>query len=415
MVHPRRKCIAAVLALQVACTAGLYPDCTTEQRMELNISSTAPPHCHVINIWGVGAYLSSSFDQIGVGWGHRKWAQGLQIYRRHANRMGGIRLGQNHVGYLNVSLARNLSESDVKGRGTQGKWRDYYQELCANPALHVLLGPVDSVDEADILEQRKLHPDMWSTCAGKPVLIAGTIDPDKAYYKNLENVWSVHSEADWGELAAQAVDFLSDLGAKRFAVAGLDDAPKRRSVLTALKAAIKNHSSSVEFPAGDCEKWPGGCDGLTPPAKVASYKDAPNLQLLRPEYLAAMGSCVVGKSLVPKGQEDVDLPFNTTCAKSPPDVFIGIGGVDTFDDYTYLFSQYPEVTPKAAFFITGLEATYVLANNSIFKPHCNKNEADGPIDRLCRNYDQWMGLVPWAETLGHKTLMERQSCTRIPV
>eukprot|EP01047_Picozoa_sp_COSAG01_P055093 COSAG01_NODE_6094_length_3853_cov_2.669241_7_plen_356_part_00 len=258
-----------------ASATGLSPNkCTAEQRRELGLGrNSTTPTCHVFNVWGVGAYIPPGDDSAdedmaaSLSWRHKKWAEGIQLYRQHANAGGGLRLGKDSVGYVDARLAYNLTRVEYQ-RGRDIAFLHQYEAMCGNSAVDAVLGPVDASDELQILQS--------GVCAGKPLLAAGAIDP--LYTQQHDNVWSLYHKRNFTMYATWSVGFLHSLGARTFAIAGVDDeCPRRRLLMEALKAAVAQAGPNtvLTFPpsGGSCITANGtldacnsDCAGMVRPA-----------------------------------------------------------------------------------------------------------------------------------------------------
>jgi hypothetical protein len=80
----------------------------------------APTNCDVVNIVAV----VSTVDDFGAG----QWIDGLTIFQEHINSRGGLRLGENSVGYVNVTVVR--VRPTWSSYETAKSYKALYENLC---------------------------------------------------------------------------------------------------------------------------------------------------------------------------------------------------------------------------------------------------------------------------------------------
>lgn len=80
-----------------------------------------PTTCDVVNIVGI----VTVYDDYGAG----QWIDGLRIFEQHINSRGGLRLGNNSVGYVNVTVVR-VNDHHWPSYLKAQKYRDQYNDLC---------------------------------------------------------------------------------------------------------------------------------------------------------------------------------------------------------------------------------------------------------------------------------------------
>lgn len=70
----------------------------TTQSYDFSHFANDPANCDVVNI----VTVVTTVDDFGAG----QWSDGLRIFQEHINSLGGLRLGENSVGYVNVTVVR---------------------------------------------------------------------------------------------------------------------------------------------------------------------------------------------------------------------------------------------------------------------------------------------------------------------
>ena len=121
------------------------------------------------------------------------WQEGFDLYMQYANGQGGLRLGRDSVGYVNVSF---LTLCDVCEFGAK------YRELCSPDAnVDALIAPLNTVDAGKALTALRK-----AQCT-KVVLATAVSDQmfpgDDNGYRNLWSVSTVPSR--WTD---EPIDFL---------------------------------------------------------------------------------------------------------------------------------------------------------------------------------------------------------------
>ena len=89
--------------------------------------------CDVVNIVAVAAAPQAEPSVV------EQWVDGLQIFQEHINSRGGLRLGNNSVGYVNVTVLRVPANTWPRYEKAQ-KYRNAYANLCFDDGEHGRLG-----------------------------------------------------------------------------------------------------------------------------------------------------------------------------------------------------------------------------------------------------------------------------------
>lgn len=253
------------------------------------------------------------------------WKEGLDLFAKHVNAQGGLRLGEHGIGYVKV----NLTTVDIDDTADFVK---LYNELCDDDNVSFLLAPLPSKNAQFVLQQVR--------CRGKIYLAADAFD-ELNTFDNLFSVYNVDIHR-WGN---EPIDLLYELGARTFAIAGKKDNPNKESALQLERAIYNRTDTKLFYSPGD---------------------------------------------LVAVGEDATLLDHIDTLVKDEPDVFIGLGDIDTFTNLLKHFWQ-TQYAPKCAFFISGLAVTDELMHDS----YTQKNS--DPDNRVV--YNQWMGTISWTKDM----------------
>ena len=208
---------------------------------------------------------------------------------------------------------------------------DLYKDLCNDNSVSFLLAPLPSRNAQFVREQ--------VTCKGK-IYVAADAFQGLNQFSNLFSVYNVH--LNWGNVA---IDVLYELGARTFAIAGKKDDPNQQTAEQLKKAIYNRSDTKLSYSPGD---------------------------------------------LVAVGEDATLLDHVDKLIGSKPDVFIGLGDVDTFTSLLKHFWQ-ARYAPKCAFFISGLAVADELMHDSYTQKNSN------PKNRVV--YDQWMGTISWTKDM----------------
>lgn len=259
------------------------------------------------------------------------WKEGLDLFADNVNAHGGLRLGEHAIGYVKV----NLTTVDIDDTADFVK---LYGELCANDTVSFLLAPLPSKNAQFVREQVRCEATESST--GKIYLAADAFD-ELNEFENLFSVYNVDIHR-WGN---EPIDLLYELGARTFAIAGKKDKPNQETAYQLTRAIYNRSDTKLSYSPGD---------------------------------------------LVAVGEDATLLDHVDKLIGSKPDVFIGLGDVDTFTSLLKHFWQ-ARYAPKCAFFISGLAVTDELMHDSYTQKNSN------PENRVV--YDQWMGTISWTKDM----------------
>jgi hypothetical protein len=285
------------------------------------------------------------------------WDEGIRMASNYVNKRGGLRLGQGNVGRVSANFVQldAVSAGDI-----YSQYRDTYESLCNDNRTHVLLAPADRDMIPDVLnhlygnapgigcnpkQQRCMAP-----ACSKPILVS---EPELEI-ERYPWAYTVYSnDSQWG----RAVDFLFGMNdtVNTVAIAGkLNDL--NVAAVNTLKSRIKRNKGRL---SNNCNADP---TNFGHPRCLQVATDA-----------VGIGMRIEGA-------------LNTK-----PDVFIGLGDIDTFQLMLEKFSA-KKYTPKAAFLISGLALTPKIEKES----YANKN-----CEECNLVYNQWMGTMPWTVDMQH--------------
>jgi hypothetical protein len=157
---------------------------------------------------------------------YEHWRQGLEVFRDHVNGLGGLRMGEGFVGYVNVTV--HTVEQDVLS------YREKYLQLCGAADVDVMVGPLDSTIALAVLHYLKTN-----NCNKLFLLASSGID--LVFSQEFTHAWSVYGKAS--QRGTDVIAFLDGLGdkdqSKTVAIAG-EPTELTREWLKSLTDAIEH-------------------------------------------------------------------------------------------------------------------------------------------------------------------------------
>ena len=295
--------------------------------------ATQPPaeRCDVVSIVGVAYSDDKNITENDPK--SEQWEQGLHMFADHANQQGGLRMGHGSIGYVHVHM-RTVDSDD------KDAYRQKYLELCQDPDVDVLVGPLDSGTALAVL--RHLHQ---NSCDKLFLLASSGIDAVFDPAEQFTHAWSVYGKVS--HRGADVVDFLAKLdpsASQAVAIAG-ENTDLAREWLASLKAAIDSSSDLT------LENLPDLADKARFPRTIKPAAD------------------------------------------TKPDIFIGLG--DTFEALLRGFKLL-KYAPRAAFLAGGLDVSEFVKRESYNQPDCAKRHLE------CWVPNQWMGTLPWSHEMQYE-------------
>ena len=272
---------------------------------------------------------------------HQLWKDGMELYANWTNGNGGLRLGGNWVGYMNVSIEHPQGNENAD-------YISLYTGLLRNTDVHVLLAPIRKDAAVRVIEAMKQTVDSDGSTA-KPILVTSSVPAMFSF--DYPYIWAVDSPTSRMTAAKDIVDMLYAHEARTFTVVG-ETTPFGQHTLENITAEVARQQG----------------------AKMKLSKLAESQQL---------DPFAIHEAFQEAREED-------------PDGFIAIGGHTNGFTAVLDFFKENRYIPRAAVYVGGLATTTAMrAEQKREQPQC------GGEKQHCFLFDQWIGTVTWTADMSH--------------
>ena len=272
---------------------------------------------------------------------HQLWKEGMELYANWTNDNGGLRLGGNRAGYVNVSIEHPPGNEHAD-------YINLYTGLLRNPEVHILLAPIWKDAAVHVIEAIKDAVNSDGVPA-KPILVTSSVP--EMFSFDYPYVWAVDSPTSRMTAAKDIVDMLYAHDARTFTVVG--------------------------------ETTPFGQYTLENITAEVSRQQGAKMKLKRLAESQQLDPYAIHEAFQEAREED-------------PNGFVAIGGHTNGFTAVLDFFKENRYVPRAAVYVGGLATTTAMrAEQEREQMQC------GGEKQHCFLFDQWIGTVTWTADMNH--------------